>query len=429
MTTKPNPTFLNFSRQFADELKSISCNESYLENGFEVSLLSDELQKQFTDYARHLELNSYETAVFLICVNRSLFDSDFALIDIASTDEKEQEPVTIKSLIDIVSGNNRFKADYILGCFQLSKNLLAGKFLTLFTNDPSWPFIYNKVSPTPFALDKFVFANSNRPTFGPEFPVRLINTTQEWDNLVLNPATQKNLAEILNWLEYRNMVFNDKSLSRSVKNGYRVLFHGPSGTGKSLTASLLGKKAGLEVYCIDLSLVVSKYIGETEKNLESVFKILEDEDCILFFDEADALFGKRTSVSTAHDRYANQEVSYLLQRVEDFKGLTILASNFKGNIDQAFNRRFNNIIHFAIPGKEERLKLWAFNEPDSIKFKPGLDIRTFADRYELTGSNIVNSIHHAFLRSLSLKKDVIEHEDIFEGIRKEYTKMERSLPS
>src|ERR1019366_9330718 len=184
MTTQPNPSFLNFSRQFADELKSIISNESYLETGFEVSLLSEQMQKQFTDYARHLELNSYETAIFLICVNRALFNRDFALIDIAGDNEKEQEPITIKRLIDIAAGNNRFKADYILGCFQLSKQLLAGKFLTLFTTDPSWPFIYNKVSPTPFALDKFVFANSNRPTFGPEFPVRQITTTQEWDNLV-----------------------------------------------------------------------------------------------------------------------------------------------------------------------------------------------------------------------------------------------------
>src|SRR5690606_11585436 len=123
-----------------------------------------------------------------------------------------------------------------------------------------------------------------------------------------------------------------------IKPGYRTLFYGPPGTGKTLTAMLLGKEFQRNVFRIDLSQVVSKYIGETEKNLEKIFQRAANKEWILFFDEADALFGKRTSVKDAHDRYANQEVSYLLQRVEDFPGLVILASNYKNNIDKAFVR-------------------------------------------------------------------------------------------
>src|ERR1044071_9620636 len=125
-------------------------------------------------------------------------------------------------------------------------------------------------------------------------------------------------------------------MDKILKRGYKALFYGPSGTGKTLTATLLGKQFDRDVYRVDLSQVVSKYIGETEKNLEKIFTRAENRNWILFFDEADALFGKRSNVQSAHDKYANQEVSYLLQRVEDYNGLLILASNFKNNIDEAF---------------------------------------------------------------------------------------------
>ena len=129
-------------------------------------------------------------------------------------------------------------------------------------------------------------------------------------------------------------------MRKRVKPGYRALFHGPPGTGKTLTATLLGKHTGRPVFRIDLSRVVSKYIGETEKNLSRLFDKAEHKDWILFFDEADALFGKRTEIRDAHDKYANQEVAYLLQRIESYAGLVILATNQRGNIDEAFLRRF-----------------------------------------------------------------------------------------
>src|SRR5204863_2251929 len=141
---------------------------------------------------------------------------------------------------------------------------------------------------------------------------------------------------------------------------------GPPGTGKTLTAGLLGKEFNKDVYRVDLSQIVSKYIGETEKNLSKIFDRAEHKDWILFFDEADALFGKRTNVQSSHDKYANQEVSYLLQRVEDYAGLLILSSNFKNNLDDAFIRRFHEVVHFPLPDARQRLILWEKSLPSSL---------------------------------------------------------------
>jgi SpoVK/Ycf46/Vps4 family AAA+-type ATPase len=214
-------------------------------------------------------------------------------------------------------------------------------------------------------------------------------------------------------------------MSKKIKGGYRALFYGPPGTGKTLTASLLGKEFGKDVYRIDLSQIVSKYIGETEKNLEKIFIKAEHKDWILFFDEADALFGKRSNVQSAHDKYANQEVSYLLQRVEDFPGLIILASNYKTNIDNAFVRRFNAIIHFPMPGHQERFELWNNSKPLQAAFENDTDIWNIAVKYELSGSAIMNIIHYASLQALNKKTNILSRETLLEGIKREYEKEER----
>jgi SpoVK/Ycf46/Vps4 family AAA+-type ATPase len=218
---------------------------------------------------------------------------------------------------------------------------------------------------------------------------------------------------------------NEWGMSKKIKPGFRALFYGPPGTGKTLTATLLGKHFNKEVYRIDLSQVVSKYIGETEKNLEKVFTKAEHKDWILFFDEADALFGKRSNVQNAHDKYANQEVSYLLQRVEDFPGIVILASNFKSNLDAAFIRRFNAIIHFPMPEVAERVQIWKCSLPSKATLAEDVDINAIARKFELSGSAIVSAIHYASLQTISKNSTVISKDDIFEGIKKEYQKEER----
>ena len=201
-----------------------------------------------------------------------------------------------------------------------------------------------------------------------------------------------------------------------------IVISGPSGTGKTLTASLLGRVTGKDAYRIDLSLVISKYIGETEKNLEKVFKQAEHKDWILFFDEADALFGQRTQITDAHDRFANQEVSYLLQRVEDYAGVVILASNMKSNLDEAFVRRFQTIIHFPMPKQRERLRLWQNGFSEKTQLEDKIRLNEIAAKYEVSGGTIMNVVRHATLMALKKGTRSIVYADLMNGIRKEFQK-------
>jgi SpoVK/Ycf46/Vps4 family AAA+-type ATPase len=235
------------------------------------------------------------------------------------------------------------------------------------------------------------------------------------------------VQELITWIKHEKTLMADWGLGRILKPGYKCLFHGPSGTGKTLTASLIGNQVGKDVYRIDLSSVVSKYIGETEKNLEKIFEKASYMDCILFFDEADALFGKRTSISDAHDRYANQEVSYLLQRVEEFPGLVILASNFKSNMDDAFLRRFQSIIHFPMPEAPERQRLWEQSFSKKSKPEKDVDFAEIAKKYKLAGGSIINVVRYASLMAASRKSTEIKNSDIIKGIRREFQKEGKTI--
>ncbi|GAB3899959.1 hypothetical protein GCM10028803_22000 [Larkinella knui] len=268
-----------------------------------------------------------------------------------------------------------------------------------------------------------------RPRFGPDFPARLVTTGMEWDDLVVPPATRRQIEDLRLWLAHSHTLMNDWQLGKRLKPGYKTLFYGPSGTGKTLTATLLGKEFGKDVYRIDLSQVVSKYIGETEKNLEKVFVRAENRDWILFFDEADALFGKRSSVQSAHDRYANQEVSFLLQRLEAFQGLVVLASNFKSNIDTAFLRRFNAIVHFPMPSMAERLTLWQQTIPARASVEDPTLLAQLATRYELTGAGILNVVSYAALKAISRGKNDLLPADFMDGIAAEFQKEDRVFTS
>jgi hypothetical protein len=262
----------------------------------------------------------------------------------------------------------------------------------------------------------------HRPNFSDAFPAQRITTKLDWIDLVLPVHIMEEVGEIKAWIEHRHTLLHDWGLGRHIKPGFRSLFYGPPGTGKTLTASLLGKSTGLDVYRIDLSLVVSKYIGETEKNLAKVFDQAEHSDWILFFDEADALFGKRTQTASAHDRYANQEVAYLLQRIEDFPGVVILASNLKGNLDEAFARRFQSMIYFPMPGPEERAQLWKRTFSQQLPLEPAVDFARIAEEFEISGGGIVNVLRSSSLATLRHGRTTICMEDIRHGIRREFRK-------
>jgi len=285
----------------------------------------------------------------------------------------------------ILSGDDlvrRFEYSYI---FNADHVFARHNILHLENSQPGEPFLSGFIRLNPEIVDLVTTGNVRKPHFSFDFPAKLIETEMDWTDLVLDPFTMEHVLEIKAWIRHGDILLNQLGLKKKVKPGYRALFYGPSGTGKTLTASLLGKMAGRDVYRIDLSLVISKYIGETEKNLEKIFKQAENKNWILFFDEADALFGKRTKITDAHDRFANQEVSYLLQRVEDYAGVVILASNFRSNIDEAFMRRFQAIIHFPMPKPADRLRLWKEGFSDRTELDPRIDLGAFAAEYEISG--------------------------------------------
>lgn len=270
-------------------------------------------------------------------------------------------------------------------------------------------------------LSVLTSGNDYEPPFSAKFPARILHSSLTWDDLVLDTNAYDEIETIKVWINQKdNPEWNDVKHSGWMK-GYRVLFYGPPGTGKSLTATLMGNECGKNVYRIDLSQIVSKYIGETEKNLSSLFQLSENKNWILFFDEADALFGKRTEMTDAKDKYANQETSYLLQRIEDFQGLIILATNFKPNIDSAFLRRFQSIVYFKIPGISQREKLWE----KALSRLPGenqVDVLKLAGDYEIAGGFINNVVQFAWLNARKNKSKIITNQDVLLGIKREYAK-------
>lgn len=261
----------------------------------------------------------------------------------------------------------------------------------------------------------------SKPRFRMEFPAEPIETEMAWDDLVLHPQTLMQIRDIENWVKYNDTLLRDWGMSKKIKTGYRALFYGPPGTGKTLTSTLLGKFTGKDVFRIDLSRVVSKYIGETEKNLARLFDKAENKDWILFFDEADALFGKRTEIRDAHDKYANQEVAYLLQRIENYNGLVILATNQRSNIDDAFTRRFQAIIHFPLPRPEERHQIWLKTLPAQV-VHTDIDWPAIAVRYELSGAGILNVIHYCSISLLASGSTTLSTTLLESAIQREFVK-------
>jgi len=258
------------------------------------------------------------------------------------------------------------------------------------------------------------------------FSASPVQTTLEWSDLVLDPETLAKIKAIEAWLLHGNTLMKDWGMDKRLRPGYRALFYGASGTGKTLAASLLGKSSGRELYRIDLSTIISKYIGETEKNLARVFDQAKPENQILFFDEADALFGKRSPGSDTTGHYANQEVSYLLQHMERYEGLSILSASLKPNIDDAFMRRFQSVVHFPMPGAAERLRIWQEGLPPKAILAKDVDIRQIAEEYELSGGAIMNVIRSAALEALRRGgNSTITNADLMSGIRREFQRVGR----
>ncbi len=289
------------------------------------------------------------------------------------------------------------------------------------------PFLSGRLHLSREYAELLTTGKSRKPNFSKDFPAKLIESNLEWGDLVLPKKTLDQIEEVEVWIKYGEKLMDEWGLRKKIRPGIRALFHGPPGTGKTMTSCLLGKLTGRDVYRIDLSMVISKYIGETEENLGKVFNQAENKNWILFFDEADALFGSRIQTESSNDMFANQQVSYLLQRIEDFDGVVILSSNMKSNIDKAFIRRFETMVHFAIPGKTERNKLWKNGFSKNSVLENNIDLKKISADYELTGGAIMNIVRHSSLMALKRNSNEIRLSDIEQGIRREFSKEGRTL--
>ncbi|HEX7817338.1 ATP-binding protein [Dyella sp.] len=291
----------------------------------------------------------------------------------------------------------------------------------------SEPQLSGSLTISPEVLQRLQTGVWHKPDYNIRFPAKRITSPLEWSDLVLTPDVMDEIMVIQTWLREGAQLMHDWGLGRSVKPGYRSLFYGPPGTGKTLTATLLGQSTGVDVYRIDLSMVVSKYIGETEKNLAHVFDQAQSRRWVLFFDEADALFGKRGAVQSSNDRHANQEIAYLLQRVEDFPGVVILASNLRGNIDDAFSRRFQSMVYFPMPDAEQRLQLWRKLMPDSARLAGDVDLEAIAEQHVLSGGAIINVLRFAVLQAARGGASQITAGHLRTGLAKELGKEGRTM--
>lgn len=252
---------------------------------------------------------------------------------------------------------------------------------------------------------------------------RRVNPFYTWQDIVLPTDAMEQLKEICSQVRCRQKVFGEWGFERklSLGKGLNVLFGGPSGAGKTMAAEIIASELRLDLYKIDLASVVSKYIGETEKNLSKIFHEAETSNAILFFDEADALFGKRSEVRDSHDRYANIEINYLLQKMEEYEGMVILATNLKKHVDEAFLRRMHFMVEFPFPEEKQRRRIWECHFPKEAPIKE-IDIDFLARQFKITGGNIKNIVlNAAFLAAAN--SGVIDMEHIILATRREYVKI------
>ena len=322
----------------------------------------------------------------------------------------------------IIAGEDMEKKKAVIRMFQKDHWFYSANILRLEGAGDGEPFLSGLLRVSEEFLSRVLLEKDYKPDYNIGFPAKRVTTALEWEDMILDYNTLEALDEINTWIAHQNIIMENWGLSRILKPGYRALLYGPPGTGKTLAATLLGKKNRMDVYRIDLSMIVSKYIGETEKNLARVFDLAENRNWILFFDEADALFGKRTSTNTSNDRHANQEVAYLLQRIEDFPGIIILATNLRSNIDEAFSRRFQSVIYFPMPTKELRADLWRKMLPRQWLGKDADELIAIAAETELSGGSITNVVRRCALYLIKSEERILDKRILKEALQKEKMK-------
>jgi SpoVK/Ycf46/Vps4 family AAA+-type ATPase len=281
---------------------------------------------------------------------------------------------------------------------------------------------------TPLSPAHLRLAARQQSASGLEQHARRIRPAVDWRDLVLPDGPLTQLRELALRSRHRDRVLGDWRLSAGGGRGRGVLglFAGESGTGKTLSAEVVAADLGLDLYVVQLSSVVDKYVGETEKNLERIFTEADRTDAVLLFDEADAVFGKRSEVKGAHDRYANLESAYLLQRLESFDGIALLTTNLRANIDEAFTRRLDLIVDFPFPDAGQRLALWR-HSLSHVPRADGIELDAVANGFELAGGSIRSAVVTAAYLAAG-REDQVTADDLLEGARREYRKAGRLVP-
>ncbi|WP_299677207.1 ATP-binding protein [uncultured Dokdonia sp.] len=375
-----------------------------------ISLLLSLVPHVYPTFLRDVSIESENGVLYFFSQTRS--------------DQKNADP-TAETVLYTLAGDD--VAGRIAAIHFIHKNRLFNELQVLHTApvEKGEPTVRGKLLIYQDAFQEILLGSTLTPKLSEEFPAQEIKTQLTWSDLILPETTLSKLQNSKMWLEHNDTLLEELGMKKRLKPGYRVLFYGAPGTGKTLAASLLGKYTGKSVFRVDLSVLVSKYIGETEKHLANLFSKAQKKDWILFFDEADSVFGKRTNVRDAHDKYANQGVSYLLQKIEAYPGMVILASNYKDNIDSAFMRRFQSIIHFELPKANERFRIWKHNIPKKLEQHPSLKLDEIASKYVLNGSNIMNCIQDASLKALANKDRILTQAMVLESIKKEYHKEDK----
>lgn len=425
----------------------ILTRSSQNKDGAKASAITEELQPRplcaspYLDLVTKNKLTAHERAILILGMIPHLAPE---LMDAFST----TNPQTGKPFTEM-GGRMAANGRYLLPTGETAVHLLAGHNIqerigvarlfkqtgTLCRNNIAWleepqpgePLLSGALTVPDEVIDFITTGQAQMPSFGTNFPAKVYTTQLTWDDMVYNYNTRMMVEEVKTWLTHHRTLLDNMGFGKRLGRGYKVLFHGPPGNGKTVTVALLGQFIGKEVLRIDLSMMVSKYIGETEKNLKKVFDRAERLDAILFFDEGDALFGKRTAVKDSHDRYANQQVSYLLQRIEDFPGITVIATNFRSNLDDAFSRRFQTMVHFPMPDKDERLVMWrkVFSEP--VQLAPEVRFEELAEKYALSFAQIANVGAWCALMAIGRDNLLVDQALIRSGLGRELGKESRTL--
>lgn len=421
-----NHESLNEEMQWLQSLIEMRCKELFLEDDLALYILHEVPQpSKFDDESPYsITINSYA----LTTIDRVIL-----ALGIASA----HYPSMLKTFVQIEESSNAFAIEAggeynkinrsFKPTFQTALFLLAGKDLALWShysaqlmngsvllkndiiyNRSSTEFIHGKIELDTAYLNYFLSGQKPQLDHGSYFPGKLYQSDLTMDDIILEDHVREQIKPIGHYIKALENGFF-KTNKHNFKPGFIALFYGAPGTGKTMLAGILANTYGIDMYHVDLSQVVSKYIGETEKNLEVLFNRLQGKNCMLFFDEADALFGKRSDVKDAHDRYANQEVSYLLQRIEKFDGLTILASNFENNMDDAFKRRIDVSVNVIRPTEPTRKVLWEHYLPKNITFESDELLQHLTKEYSYTGANIRNIMKNVIMALYDRKETVITY--------------------